>query len=439
MNEEFLMHHGIKGMRWGVRRFQNKDGSLTPAGKKRYDVDIEGAKRNLEKAKQAEKQAKRDYNRASLSYNYNTTYKAAKKYTDRMMKTEWAKQDLRSEQIKQKLNAEQKAKSNHRLKLEQGYLDKGMTKEEAAVAAYKRERTEKIIAVTAGLTVAAAASYVAYKQYDKRVDKFIDAGTTLQNISSNSNRGVSDAFYASMTKMDNTKYRGVYGDTIRSLGNNVYETKIGITKNVKIASEKHAVEALSELVKSDAEYGKKLQVHLGLVKGRYNLPAQNKVIEKGLASLKQGKIDAKVYDALNLTLCDHALPTSESINKGFYNKLLSKGYDAIMDVNDMKYSGFRSKKPVIVFNGSAKTAIQNVRELGKEEINKDKMKAFMDIAVRELTPTVAVAAASRGAIKASKKASDARLNDRIVAEYRKQHPNTDLSYTEIVRNYRNSH
>ena len=32
-----LTHHGIKGMQWGVRRFQNKDGSLTTAGKKRYD------------------------------------------------------------------------------------------------------------------------------------------------------------------------------------------------------------------------------------------------------------------------------------------------------------------------------------------------------------------------------------------------------------------
>lgn len=30
-----LTHHGIKGMKWGVRRFQNKDGSLTNAGKKR--------------------------------------------------------------------------------------------------------------------------------------------------------------------------------------------------------------------------------------------------------------------------------------------------------------------------------------------------------------------------------------------------------------------
>lgn len=34
-----LTHWGVKGMKWGVRRYQNKDGSLTPAGKKRYGVD----------------------------------------------------------------------------------------------------------------------------------------------------------------------------------------------------------------------------------------------------------------------------------------------------------------------------------------------------------------------------------------------------------------
>lgn len=38
--ENNLYHHGVKGQKWGVRRFQNKDGSLTPAGKKRYDDDI---------------------------------------------------------------------------------------------------------------------------------------------------------------------------------------------------------------------------------------------------------------------------------------------------------------------------------------------------------------------------------------------------------------
>lgn len=39
MNSEDLRHHGIKGQKWGVRRFQNKDGSLTAKGKKRYNDD----------------------------------------------------------------------------------------------------------------------------------------------------------------------------------------------------------------------------------------------------------------------------------------------------------------------------------------------------------------------------------------------------------------
>lgn len=32
----YLMHHGIKGQKWGVRRYQNEDGSLTSAGLERY-------------------------------------------------------------------------------------------------------------------------------------------------------------------------------------------------------------------------------------------------------------------------------------------------------------------------------------------------------------------------------------------------------------------
>lgn len=35
MGDEFLVHHGIKGQRWGIRRFQNEDGTRTAAGKAR--------------------------------------------------------------------------------------------------------------------------------------------------------------------------------------------------------------------------------------------------------------------------------------------------------------------------------------------------------------------------------------------------------------------
>lgn len=48
--ENELMHHGILGMKWGVRRYQNEDGSLTSAGKERYSGSIKGALESAGKA-----------------------------------------------------------------------------------------------------------------------------------------------------------------------------------------------------------------------------------------------------------------------------------------------------------------------------------------------------------------------------------------------------
>lgn len=46
MNGVTFYHHGIKGQKWGIRRFQNEDGSLKPAGRKRYSDDSEPEKQN---------------------------------------------------------------------------------------------------------------------------------------------------------------------------------------------------------------------------------------------------------------------------------------------------------------------------------------------------------------------------------------------------------
>lgn len=44
---DYLAHHGIKGMKWGIRRFQNEDGTRTPEGLKRYS---KATRRNIKRA-----------------------------------------------------------------------------------------------------------------------------------------------------------------------------------------------------------------------------------------------------------------------------------------------------------------------------------------------------------------------------------------------------
>lgn len=54
-SDDYLEHHGILGQKWGVRRFQNKDGSLTEKGKKRQEVlDTLDKKANAFDKKQSE-------------------------------------------------------------------------------------------------------------------------------------------------------------------------------------------------------------------------------------------------------------------------------------------------------------------------------------------------------------------------------------------------
>lgn len=102
MNE--LYHHGIKGQRWGVRRFQNEDGSLTPEGMSRYGVDEDG---NMSEAgrKQYEKDSKKyrveNYHhakRANANLSAEEREEAIRKSFDSDEEYEQAKLDYKKHQ-----------------------------------------------------------------------------------------------------------------------------------------------------------------------------------------------------------------------------------------------------------------------------------------------------------------------------------------------------
>ena len=73
MENPELKHWGVKGMKWGIRRYQNKDGSLTSNGRKRYQSEDSKKTEQIKKKKISEmsNQELKDANyRLNLEKNY---------------------------------------------------------------------------------------------------------------------------------------------------------------------------------------------------------------------------------------------------------------------------------------------------------------------------------------------------------------------------------
>lgn len=79
METDVLVHHGIKGMKWYQRRYQNKDGSLTPQGKIRYGKNTSPTRKSgKELLKENTADMKKTWNSASPAVRDKSIRFAAK-------------------------------------------------------------------------------------------------------------------------------------------------------------------------------------------------------------------------------------------------------------------------------------------------------------------------------------------------------------------------
>lgn len=181
-----LYHWGIKGMKWGQRRYQNKDGSLTPAGEKRYNKELERVKK--EKAKLDEKarieknkaktQAKWDKleemkrknqeQRDALSgktkkgdANDKSKEETLEEKRERLLKTTNAKElyknkDLLTDaEINERINRiDLEKKLSSRIENEPSKFDKAMERTDRIISAYKK--TDEVYSTVANSAIGKA-------------------------------------------------------------------------------------------------------------------------------------------------------------------------------------------------------------------------------------------------------------------------------------------
>ena len=123
-----LQHWGIKGMKWGVRRYQNVDGSLTPAGIKRYRDESESIERELSGA--TKKAGVEEYQTALKSAkSASETVDAARKLKNDADKINDPKLEKRIRKSTQEMSDQELQKAVQRLNMEDNYTRMMMHRE----------------------------------------------------------------------------------------------------------------------------------------------------------------------------------------------------------------------------------------------------------------------------------------------------------------------
>lgn len=420
MNKELddvLQHFGVKGMHWGKHKQKVEPKEVTKAKE-------EVAKRSAEF-----KAAKKQFNKE------NVLTPASAQTTKRLQSTtrelRYSKEDLSKAKILNKINS--KPKTAYQVKMEEKYKKQGMSNDEATVAAYKNIRFKKIAAVAAVTVLAVAGTVVGLKVRDARIDKIIKSGATLQQVSSDSNHGVRDAFYSAKNGLDKSKYKGLYGGHLKAQNGQAFKKDIKVLTDIKQASPKNAHKVLDDLFKNDKEFAQGVKDYMMYDNIDNTLGAKysSKVL-RSRKLLNEGKVNKDTYEVFNAALVDHS-PGMQKLTDRYFKALSDKGYNAIKDVNDSKYSGYKTLNPIIAFNSKGKVDVVDVKELTQKEISKHANVAMAHIVGSDLAKQGALGAAAFTTSVSAANYAGKKISNKQVSKYRNANPNTKLTNTEIAR------
>jgi hypothetical protein len=449
-----LSHYGIKGQKWGEKNgppypLDASDHSSTEkkAGTKGWtkeakqenkkksitNSDSQNSKNQYKKLKDDIKKTGKEYRKLNNQRNsafaaWRKDYDTLDEQTEKAARNFYlARRELQYAKAKTDLNKAPTEKSKRRLKLEETYKKQGMTDEEAAAYAARREKIEKYVAIAGATALTGVLAYAAYKNYKMSADGFIKSGDNWYRVSINDSTKLNDFAYIADAK-DAGKYVGFYGGgQLKGMEGtqDIYQKTVKAVSDIKVASEKNAAKIFGETLKNNPDFAKALKNNGYMYDMKGDIDA-----------VVNGKNPLKLYKRFNTYVM--ALKKDDESVSPFVNAMKKAGYDAMYDYNDRWQSGYNSKSATIVFD-KASTVVDNVRQVPVSEMKSENTKETVKLIARMAPKIAAEATAWYVAYKKVPQATEdisQRQKDReIVQEYKREHPNSKLSYNEILKNY----